>query len=208
MKLSPKPQLDESPEPETVVPKTFLVSARNSTRKKIQLETFDFNSAKEGRLSVRHKKTLAGGSDPFTDRFHDHFDKNGKPILFRHRLTKLMRGDGDAYDNEEDYASEQIEEEDEVQEYLSQQPDEIYEIVMHPTKMELQTYLEVDEVYNWRFDPEIKVSRSLSLDLAIPYEMGEDEVVARRQSAVEDQEPQRMNSIAQSSEASAGNPYG
>jgi hypothetical protein len=57
---------------------------------------------------------------------------------------------------------------------------------MHPTKMELQTYLEVDEVYNWRMDPEIKVSRSLSLDHAVEYEMGEDEVVARRQSIAEE----------------------
>lgn len=88
---------------------------------------------------MRHNKKIEGGSDPFTERFHDHFDKNGKPILFRKRMTRLMRGDGDAYDNEEDYASEEkdVEEEEELAEYMTQQPEEVYDIVMHPTKMEL-----------------------------------------------------------------------
>ena len=159
-------------------------------RKKIQLETFDFNSAKNGRLSVRHKQaTNGGGQDPFSERFHDHFDKNGKPILFRNRMTKLIKGDGDAYDNEEDYGSQEEEDEEEdVMDFLSQQPEEVFDIVMNPTKVELQTYLEVDEVYNWRYDPSIKLSRSLSLDVAIPYEMGEDEYIARRESFKEKEE--------------------
>jgi hypothetical protein len=68
---------------------------------------------------------------------------------------------------------------------MSQQPEEVFGIVMDPLKVELTNYLEVEEVYNWRFaDPDIKVSRSLSLDFAIPYEMGEDEYIARRESVL------------------------
>jgi hypothetical protein len=54
---------------------------------------------------------------------------------------------------------------------------------MNPFKVELENYLQKDEEYPWKFsDTQIKVSRSLSLDHAIPYEMGEDEYIARKES--------------------------
>ena len=66
---------------------------------------------------------------------------------------------------------------------MSQQPEEVYDIVMNPFKVELENYLKLDEVFGWRFaDTEIKVARSISLDHAVPYEMGEDEYIAKKES--------------------------
>ena len=83
--------------------------------------------------------------DPFSERFQDHYNKDGKPIMFRNRMHKLMKGDGEAeYDNEEDYASQAQgpgEEDDDGMEYMSQQPEEVYDIVMNPFKVELDSYL-------------------------------------------------------------------
>lgn len=97
----------------------------------------------------------------------------------------ILKGDSEAYDNEEDYGSQKDGPEEENQDimYMSQQPEEVYDIVMDPLKVELENYLMVDEVFGWRYEnSEIKLARSLSLDLAVPYEMGEDEYIARRES--------------------------
>lgn len=99
-----------------------------------------------------------------------------------------MKGDGEGqYDNEEDYGDEEQGPDDEEPEdaimYLSQQPNEVYDIVMNPDKVELENYLALDDIYGWNYiDSDIKVARSLSLDHAVPYEMGEDEYIARRES--------------------------
>lgn len=184
------PEVDE---PDSFVPKSFLPSARNSFRKKIDLEVFDFNQQRPAQRSVRAKKTINFQStkeelDPFSERFQDQFDTDGKGIAYRKRQTKLMRGDGEGqYDNEEDYGSQEEgpgeDEEEEGMDYMTQQPEEVFDIVMNPDKIELENYLKLDEIFGWRYvDPEIKVQRSLSLDHAVPYEMGEDEYIARKES--------------------------
>ena len=69
-----------------------------------------------------------------------------------------------------------------MEEFLSIQPYELYSIVMHPMKRELDKYLKKDETYNWVFLNVKKQNRSRSMDMAIEYEMGEDEMAGRSMS--------------------------
>jgi hypothetical protein len=49
----------------------------------------EFNVANGGLKSARNKKL------PFSERFKDHFDSNGKPIFFKDRMAELINGDED-----------------------------------------------------------------------------------------------------------------
>ena len=82
----------------------------------------------------------------------------------------------DEIDNEEE------EEDEDNVDYYSQQPFEVYDAVMDPLRVELNEYLERDEKYDWIYTNEHvkKQHRSISLDLVVPYEMGEDEYIASR----------------------------
>ena len=56
---------------------------------------------------------------------------------------------------------------------------------MHPVKVDLTEFLVKDEFYNWEFvSPLVKrQNRSKSLDMTIPYEMGEDEYILSKQAS-------------------------
>mmetsp|Transcript_11481 Transcript_11481/g.19431 ORF Transcript_11481/g.19431 Transcript_11481/m.19431 type:complete len:88 (-) Transcript_11481:86-349(-) len=71
-----------------------------------------------------------------------------------------------------------------AEDYFSQQPYEVFQIVMDPLKRELDEYLEKDEEYQWVFISEhVKVqTRSKSLDMCKEYELGEDEIAGRKYS--------------------------
>ena len=74
---------------------------------------------------------------------------------------------------------------------------------MDELKVELTQFLEKDHDFEWRFTNPIitKQVRSLSLDMGKPYDMGEDEYIARKFSM------NRKSSRARQSSTDDFNPY-
>jgi hypothetical protein len=131
---------------------------------------------------------MGGKKNNFDDRFGDlNLDNANGPaakMSVRNRKTakkangQAIRNEGqeDEYDNE-DYGEETYGDENDRLEidsilFMSQQPHEVFDNIMHPEYRELLEFLQRDEEYNWVYiNPTIKKqNRSKSLDLAKYYE--------------------------------------
>lgn len=130
----------------------------------------------------------------------------GGGVMMKSQLLDQQDNEEDEYDNEYD---DEEEDDEGGEDFYSQQDYEVHAFVFDPLKVELEDYLKTEDYFHYRFEnPMIKkLTRSLSVNHAVEYEMTEDEVeairtrVSREESAVPLQAAMKHETVAES------NPY-
>ena len=116
--------------------------------------------------------------------------QKGKRAKSRAYQADVVEGDDDeGYDEEQDYDEEE-EAEEELEDYFSQQPHEVFAIMLDPLRKELVEFLEKDSQYSWEYKNSLvkQQLRSKSLDMCREYEMGDDEIAGRKLTVASKQE--------------------
>ena len=169
-----------------------LMSGRNSVRRSAKNSTYKFGSKGANLTTLndfdqRFGDVLeeAGADKPRTTKHNKGFSvRKGTVKKARGQVVDSGSDKGEEYDNEdageEEYDNESSdfgqEDGDEIEIasffYYSQQPDEVFGIVMDDLRVELTEYLVKDEKYNWEYTDQMitKQMRSKSMDLVQPIE--------------------------------------